>query len=447
MTSEGQLEEQSTMLHMRVDATPLPTAAYALEVFEGQDTPRRFVIDGMAPPRLLLGQGVACDFRLADRSVSRRHAALELCGKRLRLTDLGSTNGTFVDGLSVVDAYLRGGEVVRVGATALRVEPIAGPSEVMISDATEFGSFVGASTEIRRLFPLFERLASSDVPVIIEGETGTGKEVLAEALHRRGARAGGPFVIFDCTAVPASLAESELFGHERGAFTGAVATRKGVFEQADGGTLFIDELGDLDPLLQPKLLRVLERSEVRRVGGDRWLHTDARIIAATRRDLDREVQAGRFRDDLYHRLAVGRLELPPLRSRRGDVAVLARYFADQIGNDASELPSSLVRRWEDYRWPGNVRELRNAVARHLALGEFAALRGSLDDDEPSDFLDNVLTLGLPFTEARRRVQDEFEQRYVKHMLTRHGGNVVRAAEASGLARRYFQKLKARGVTR
>src|SRR4029077_11022397 len=164
------------------------------------------------------------------------------------------------------------------------------------------------------------------VPVIIEGETGTGKEVLAESIHETSARAKGPFVVFACTTVPVNLVESELFGHERGAFTGAVAARKGVFEQAHGGTLLIDEIGDLDAALQPKLLRAIERSEIRRVGASHPTRVDVRILAATRRDLDREVQLGRFRDDLFHRLAVGRLELPPLRARRGDVALLARSF-------------------------------------------------------------------------------------------------------------------------
>src|SRR6185295_1871125 len=180
------------------------------------------------------------------------------------------------------------------------------------------------------------------------------------------------FVVFDCTAVPPTLVESELFGHERGAFTGAIANRKGVFEQADGGTLLIDEIGDLEPHLQPKLLRALERSEVRRVGGTGWVKVDVRVLSATRRDLDKEVAAGRFRDDLYHRLAVTRIELPPLRKRRGDVALLARAFAARLGATLDAFGHETLARWEDYTWPGNVRELRNAVARRIALGELAA---------------------------------------------------------------------------
>ena len=234
-----------------------------------------------------MGQSQVCDLRLSDRQVSRRHFALSPMNRGLRLVDLESTNGTFVDGVRVFDALLGGGELVRCGATALRVERVSS-EPVQLGAARGFGRLVGASPPMRRLYPLCERLAASDVSVVIEGETGTGKEVLAESLHEASARRAGPFVVFDCTSVPPTLVESELFGHERGAFTGATGTRHGVFEQAHGGTLLIDEVGDLDLALQPKLLRALERSEVRRVGGDRWIKVDIRVLAATRRDLHLE---------------------------------------------------------------------------------------------------------------------------------------------------------------
>jgi transcriptional regulator with GAF, ATPase, and Fis domain len=302
---------------------------------------------------------------------------------------------------------------------------------------------VGASAEMRRLYPLCEKLAEAMVPIIIEGETGTGKEVLAESLHSQGPRARAPFVVFDCTAVPNSLLESELFGHERGAFTGAVNTRKGVFESANGGTLLIDEIGDLELSLQPKLLRALERSEVRRVGGDAPIAVDVRIIAATRRDLDHEVQAGRFRDDLFHRLAVARIELPPLRERHGDVTVLARHFCRKLGSTEGALGGELLRRWESDTWPGNVRELRNAVARQLALGELAAAKPPPKHSIKRDIVERVLAMDLPIGEARERVVDEFERRYVTHMLEKNQGIVTHAAKASGVARRHFQRIRAR----
>jgi transcriptional regulator with GAF, ATPase, and Fis domain len=311
---------------------------------------------------------------------------------------------------------------------------------------------------MRRIYPLCERVAASRIPVIIEGETGTGKEALAESLHEAGPRASGPFMVFDCTAVPPNLVESELFGHERGAFTGAVSMRKGVFEQAHGGTLFIDEIGDLDVSLQPKLLRAIERSEVRRVGGDRWIPVDVRILSATRRDLDKEVQAGRFRDDLFFRLAVARIELPPLRARRGDVSVLAHHFWRELGGDEGAVPYELLLQYEAYSWPGNVRELYNAVARRLALGEVEPGRGAAPPPSSSssssgvepvptarsgDFIEEVLAEKLSLPSARQRVVDELERRYVERIVALHGGNISRAAAASGLAHRYFQKLRAR----
>ena len=267
--------------------------------------------------------------------------------------------------------------------------------------------------------------------------------ILAEAIHHASARASAPFVVFDCTAVPPSLLESALFGHERGAFTGALAQRRGVFEQAHGGTLFIDEIGELEAVLQPKLLRAIERGEVQRVGSNRWDRVDVRIIAATRRDLDREVQAGRFRDDLFFRLAVGRVELPPLRRRRGDVAVLARHFWRSIAGPAVPLPPGLIERLEDYPWPGNVRELQNAIARQVAVGELPSLDDPGAPPESDDVVARVLAKDLPLPRARAEVVEDLERRYVERVVERHGGNVSRAAAASGIALRYFQLIKAR----
>jgi transcriptional regulator with GAF, ATPase, and Fis domain len=265
-------------------------------------------------------------------------------------------------------------------------------------------------------------------------------------------------VVFDCTAVPPNLVESELFGHERGAFTGAVSSRRGVLELAHGGTLLVDEIGDLELPLQPRLLRAIERCEVRRVGAERPFQVDVRVLAATRRNFDVEVQAGRFRDDLFHRLAVARVELPPLRRRKGDVTRLARHFCAELGGDPQALPAELLLRWEDYSWPGNVRELRNAVERHLVFGEtmelaMADAEGRALASEPPaapverdpgdpDVIDRVLGDELPLVEARKRVVAEFERRYVHHAIERHG-SVTRAAAAAGIPRRYFQIIKAR----
>jgi two-component system, NtrC family, response regulator HydG len=446
--------EGSTAALFKRDPAATVAAAFRLTVLEGADAGRTFALDGELPSPMLIGQSESCNVRLSDRHASRRHASLDVAGNRAHLVDLGSTNGTFVNDVAVLDAYLRGGEVLRIGETTLRVELEHEGVVIPLSNATGFGRMLGASAEMRRLYPLCEKLAATHVPLIIEGETGTGKELLAESLHEQGPRAAGPFIVFDCTAVPPALVESELFGHERGAFTGAVATRKGVFELAHGGTLLIDEIGDLEPALQPKLLRAVERSQVRRVGGDRPIQVDVRVLSATRRDLDREVQAGRFRDDLFHRLAVARVELPPLRRRRDDVPVLARAIAQQLGAPEGALPDRLLLRWEDYAWPGNVRELRNAVSRYLALGETdlgqeerPAIEAMPDGAEGHGALEHILSLRLPFSAARRRVLSEFERGYLERVLAEHGGNVLRAAAASGIARRHLQRVRARMTDR
>ena len=440
-------DDIATVLQTAVDPTAATSASFTITVVEGPDAGRTFTLDDSQPSRVLVGQSPACELRLADPAVSRRHFALDVSGGELRITDLGSTNRTYANGIVVSEGYLRGGEIVRLGSTVLRIDRIEQTSAVPMSTATSFGRVIGASVDMRRLYRLCERVAGSDIPVVIEGETGTGKEVLAESIHMLSARANGPFMVFDCTAVPANLVETELFGHERGAFTGAVQQRRGIFEQAHGGTLFIDEIGDLDLALQPKLLRAVQRSEVRRVGGDRWFPVDVRILAATRRDLDREVQAGRFRDDLFFRLAVARIELPPLRQRRGDIHVLAQHFWTELGGPPGGLPPDVLQRYEEYAWPGNVRELYNAVARRLALGDIDPAARSMGEAPPeaasADVIESVLAQNLPLPRARELIVEEFERRYVERIVDAHGGNVSRAAAASGIGHRYFQKLRAR----
>jgi two-component system response regulator HydG len=451
MDSRRSSDETRTSVALQADVSMEASGRFLLHVTQGPNAGTSFVLDGSQGGRILLGQGPACLFRVDDPEVSRRHLAFEPTATGVRVTDLGSTNGTYVDRVRVMEAELFGDEMLRVGTTVLRLEREEGSSP--LPAATSFGRLVGASPEMRRLYPLCERLAASSVPVIIEGETGTGKEVLAEALVEKGPRAAKPLVVFDCTAVPPNLVESDLFGHERGAFTGAVAARRGVFEQADGGTLFIDEIGDLDLAIQPKLLRALERGEVRRVGSDQWLHVDVRVIAATRRDLDREVYDGRFRDDLFHRLAVARIELPPLRRRSGDVQVLARHIWRELGGEERLLPESLLARWEAEPWPGNVRELRNTVARSFALGDLAdaARRDAIDralsqgGAVPADAIERLLVLGLPYPRARDELLAEFERRFIERLLEEHEGDAAKAAAASGIGLRYFQQLRARNA--
>lgn len=433
-------------------AAPAPRRVFVIVVERGTDAGKRLLVDASAPGPLLVGHSAACALPLEDPMVSRRHLSLEATGAVLRLKDLDSKNGTRVGGVRAVDVKLEGGERIEIGETTMRVE-LASAESAPVAEATGFERVLGSSLEMRRLYPLLARLAASEIPVVIEGETGTGKEAVAEAIHEASSRAAKPFVVFDCTAAAPTLLESELFGHERGAFTGAVGTRAGVFQQADGGTLLIDEIGDLDLSLQAKLLRAIDRSEVRSLGGSRAFRVDVRVLAATRRDLDREVQEGRFRDDLYHRLAIARVELPPLRRRGGDIALLARHFwrslspPDEKGA-VVQPPPSLIARWERDPWPGNVRQLRNAVARQLALGDLdtstaAPKSGFPEQPADGDLVSHILSQGLPLPVARERIVHAFEKRYIERALEIQGGSVVRAAQSSGIALRYFQLLRSR----
>jgi len=347
--------------------------------------------------------------------------------------------------MRLLDGVIAADQSVRVGDTVIQCVAIAAADESPKPALHRFGRVVGASPQMQHVYALCERIASSDLPVVIEGETGTGKELLAEAIHEKSARKDEPFIVLDCTTVPGTLLESTLFGHERGAFTGAEEKQIGVFEAANGGTLFIDEIGDLALPLQSRLLRAIQNGEVQRVGSTKWVKVDVRVISATRRDLDREVQEGRFRDDLFYRLAVARVELPALRRRDGDIRVLTSYLWRELEGEG-EAPEDLIARFERYEWPGNVRELRNAVAKRVALGDQASRepvgQEPSDPSTLSDSIDKVLVRDLPFTTAREEVIADFERRYVARVLTKYG-TVQRAAVASGVKRRYFQLLKAR----
>jgi DNA-binding NtrC family response regulator len=415
------------------DPVPGQTRAFALLVTAGPEAGKRFFFDDAMPPRPLLGKGHLCELRLGDPSVSRRHAAFEITPHGLRVTDLGSTNGTFVGSVRVADAWVGGGQTLKVGGTSLQVIELPGErvTKPSTAEADGFGRLLGRSAVMRRLYPLFERAAQSNVPVLIEGETGTGKELLAECLHENGPRAAAPFVVFDCAAVSPASAEAALFG---------TVDAPGLFEQARGGTVLLDEIGELDTSVQPRLVRAIEKGELQRAGSTEWVKVDVRVLCTTRRDLDKEVQEGRFRDDLYYRLAVLRLELPPLRTRLEDVRFLAEHFHRLAGGDAV-LPKDLVERFAGATWPDNVRELANLVTRRVAMGEVEAHPpGAALGADP---IEQVLAMDLPLPRAREQIVDAFERRYLERVLARHGGNVGRAAAASGIARRYFQILRAR----
>jgi DNA-binding NtrC family response regulator len=356
---------------------------------------------------------------------------LRACERGLELRDLGSTNGTFIGDHEVVRGYIRTGTRIRLGTTTIVATILDDEIEQPLAAEARFGDLIGASQAMRRLYPLLEHCAQSDATVLIQGETGTGKELVAEAIHLASARRGGPFVVVDCGALPRQLAESELFGHVRGAFTGADTDRTGAFEQASGGTIFLDEIGELPNDLQSLLLRVLENHTVRRVGTNDQRSVDVRVIAASHRDLRVEVNEKRFRADLYYRLNVLRIVVPALRDRDGDIELLAEHFW-QMFRPGQPIPAQLAAELARQTWPGNVRELRNAVERSALVG------WTPDPDE----------LELSYGQAKERAIAEWERRWVERLLEANEHNLSRAARAAQMGRSYLRQLIRRhGVAR
>jgi transcriptional regulator with GAF, ATPase, and Fis domain len=408
-----------------------------VEVISGPDQTRVVELPG---PDARVGSARGCDLQLSDTTVSRHHLTLKVDGVGLRVVDAASRNGTLLDGLRVIEAYARPNSTITVGSTTLRLKLMSDVIELPLSSRERFGGLLGTSTAMRRVFSLLERVAPSDATLLIEGETGTGKEVVAEALHEESSRAQGPFVVFDCSAVSANLIESELFGHVKGAFTGAVGDRMGAFEAADGGTLFLDEIGELPLDLQPKLLRALERLEVRRVGSNTPKTVDVRVVAATNRSLSAEVERGTFREDLLYRLNVVTVTLPPLRERPEDIPLLVNNFVKQLIRPGQEpLAERTVRAFQTQAWPGNVRELRNAVERALSLGATTELSATGEHAAISDPMVGGVDLKVPLKVARDRLAEALEQAYILEALKQTGGNVTRAAELAGVNRKFIQR--------
>ncbi len=411
--------------------------SYALQIM-GQ-TPRQVVL-GARP--VVLGAHSSCDVVLEDPQISRRHVELTASPEGVRVKDLKSTNGTWWQGSRVTEVVVSSGAVIQLGAISVRISANDAPS-VPPSDRDSFGTMTGHSLGMRELFAVLELAAPTDATVLIEGESGTGKEVTAKAIHDASLRAGGPFVVVDCSAISESLIESHLFGHVRGAFTGADRERKGAFVEAHGGTLFLDELGELPLPAQAKLLRALEARTVQPVGADRPVSVDVRLVAATHRELARMVAAKEFRFDLFYRLAVVHVALPPLRQRLEDLPHLIAAFYGVRGLAPGPIDGPNLERMRQHAWPGNVRELRNVLERAWALSgsatAFRELRLWLDASMSSHFSE-VVDSSLSFKEAKERWNDHFEKRYVSMVFSAAGQNVTRAAEHAGLSRRHFREL-------
>ncbi|MDI1430130.1 sigma 54-interacting transcriptional regulator [Polyangium sorediatum] len=407
-----------------------------IEVGEGPQAGEMRELPG---PEIRIGSGADCDFKVKDPTVSRHHLTLRIERNKIRILDAGSLNGTNVDGVQVRDGYARPDSRITIGKTVFRLLMLNTIIELPLFPGECFGQMLGRSTAMRAVFSVLARAAETDATVLIEGETGTGKEVAARAIHDASPRSEGPFVVLDCSAISPELAESELFGHVKGSFTGATMDRPGIFEEADGGTVFLDEIGELPHGLQPKLLRALERMEVRRVGANRPKQFDVRVVAATNRPLPRAVDLGVFREDLYYRLAVVPVRLPPLSERSEDIPMLVRHFEKELSKrmrSTQPLSQEVVDRFSGLTWNGNVRELRNAVARVLAFGAGEGPK------TPETWEPDVQSLGIrlddPLLHGRDRVAQAYEKHYLRLMLQKTDGNVSRAAELAGVGRKFVQ---------
>ncbi len=398
----------------------------------------------IGPEPLIVGRDPACQLVVTDSGVSSMHAELMATPRGVRLRDLGSKNGTWVGDLRISEAYLTQSTSFWIARTELRFDSKK-PEKVDLPDIENFGPLYGTSAAMRDLFRRLQKGAPTQLTVLVQGETGTGKELVAQAVHQASDRRNGPFVVVDCGSIAPTLAEATLFGHEKGAFTGATHARESPFVEAAGGTIFLDELGELPLDVQPKLLRALAERRVKRVGSNTYESFDARVVAATRRDLEVAVNAGTFRSDLYFRLAQVRAFVPPLRQRLEDIPGLIRVMLDQMGskNAWRRVSRSTLDRLLRYDWPGNVRELRNAVAVALALADenepldIAAAVGLKAAKPKGKIIDASAVRG--YHDAKREALQQFERAYFKQLVDATNGNVAEISRRTGLQRTHVRK--------
>ncbi len=412
-------------------SSPAHNRSLRLVVTSGPDRGRSILL---AVGEHRVGKSRSCELRLSDSAVSSQHLLLVVSGDRsgVIVRDLESTNGSWFAGARFSEIEVDRAATIRVGTTDLRIESVDANLALPPSSRDRFGALVGGSEAMRRLYALLERASVTDSSILIEGETGTGKELVARAIHDHSPRRDGPFVVCDLGSLGSSLSDSELFGHVRGAFTGADRDRIGAFEAAHGGTIFLDEIGELPLEMQPRLLRVIESHEVRPVGAVAYRTVDVRVVSATNRDLVAEVKAGRFREDLYHRLGVIVARVPALRERAEDIVTLTRHFlGDRAQPDAESLAALTA-----HDWPGNVRELRNVVERAIALG--VELSPALIGGSHTSLV--AVDPSLPFREAKSQLVDAWERDYVAAVLASCEGNVSLAARRAGMDRAYLHRL-------
>jgi DNA-binding NtrC family response regulator len=388
----------------------------------------------IGPEPRVVGRSPGCDLKLDDKRVSSAHLEVVATERGVRVRDLGSRNGTFLGDTRIVEVFLSRAATISCGDMELRFAP-SKPETVAVSKGDEFGPLVGGAPQMRVLFEQLRRIAKTNLSVLVLGETGTGKELVAQAIHRASERTKKPFVVVDCGAIPTGLAESVLFGHERGAFTGAITKGISPFVEAEGGTVFLDELGELPIDMQPRLLRVLAEQRVKSVGSNAYVSVNVRVVAATRRDILREVNAGSFRSDLYFRVAQAKVQLPPLRDRRSDIPALVYRMMNEHGSPSAyrRVSPESLERLERYDWPGNVRELRNVVQLALAYDQ----GGTIDI---ASHLSTAETAGTPAPAPRyadrpfAQVRRETERAYFTALHEAAEGNVSEIARRAELDR-------------
>ena len=426
----------------------------------GADEPRAEAVSDGHHPLRIGRSGHGNQIALHDERVSRFHCELIARARGVLVRDLGSTNGTGVGPLWLhhQEAWidLKAPLDLTIGGKTLRVGVDGREARVETSARTRFGALVGASPPMRALFSELERLARSTLPVLLMGEPGVGKELAARALHDEGPRSGEPFIVVDCSSLTPTLLESELFGHAKGAFTGAAAARESPFVTARAGTVFLDEVGELPLEAQSTLLRLLQEREVRPVGGGKARRMEARVVCATNRDLFREIERGRFREDLFHRLAGIEVEVPPLRERLEDFDLLVERLVESLRREDpalsdTALPDDVRAQMRVMRWPGNVRELRHALHRYFVVRRIER-RVRPGDQAPAasveatglatpapDALDLGALWAKPWHEARQLLLDRFQTRYLEEALARAGNNLSEAAREVGVDRSMFYR--------
>lgn len=421
-----------------------------LTVLSGESRSQTVILNGDSA---MIGKTDDCSLVLTDATVSRRHMRIRHDPEGWRVVDLDSTNGSFVNGARVRSSFIPPGALLRAGTVEIAFTPERDEAEVNAWPEAEYHGLYGQSLVMRQLFGLMDRVAGTDATVLIEGDTGVGKSHIAKVLYEASTRAEGPYVVVDCGSVQSELIASELFGHERGAFSGAFQQRKGAFELANQGTLFLDDLGEISLDLQPNLLRALDARNVKRVGGDKMIPVDLRVIAASQRSLAREVERGVFREDLYFRLSVVKLRVPPLRERPEDIAPLAERFltdfAANRGLGELRLGGKALDRLTSHDWPGNVRELRNTIERAVLMASFqpgsslklGPLFGTVKAKSPRAPPPELrFDPSLSFKEAKARWMSESQERYLGWLMDRADGNISQAARDANMDRKYLHKL-------